>query len=418
MSGVNLVVTILIAIPGVVMLAITGYLVVLAVAALRYRPPAEAADPPGAAPVMVVIPAHNEELLIGRCVATLRNQTYPPDRYGILVVADNCTDQTARVAAGAGASVLERADTSRRGKGWALKFGIDTLLARPDPPRAIIIVDADGECDPRLLETLIGVMNAGAPVVQADDELESGGSSRATLRAAAFTLVNRVRPQGRAVLGLPCSLCGTGMLFSREVLEAFPWDAFTAAEDMEHALQLREGGVGVVYTSRTRVVHSAPPTPAAADMQQERWVGGKFALIRSQGPRLLHQAMRQRRPALVDAVIELAVPPLALAAASIVAGLAVAALGVATGLTSLAPLVIWGAAACLLCCFVVVGFIAGHLPGAAWRALLAAPMLVVSRVLRLHRVVGYDAASWVRTPRPDEGAADEAAVDPLETPHS
>ena len=141
MSGVSLAVTILIATPGLVMLAITGYLVALAVAALRYRPPAEAADPPGSTTVMVVIPAHNEELLIERCVAKLRNQTYPSDRYGILVVADNCTDHTASVAARAGASVLERVDPTRRGKGWALQFAIDTLLARPDAPRAVIIVD-------------------------------------------------------------------------------------------------------------------------------------------------------------------------------------------------------------------------------------------------------------------------------------
>jgi len=415
-SGVSLAVTILIAIPGLVMLATTGYLVALAVAALRYRPPAEAADPPGATTVMVVIPAHNEELLIGRCLATLRNQTYPSDRYGILVVADNCTDHTASVAARAGASVLERVDPTRRGKGWALQFAIDTLLARPDAPRAVIIVDADGECDARLVETLTGVMNAGARVVQADDALDGGGSSRATLRAAAFTLVNRVRPQGRAVFGLPCSLQGSGMLFSRGVLEAFPWNAFSAIEDMEYGLRLREAGVGVVYTSGTRILHSAPSTAAASDVQQERWVGGKFALMRTHGPRLVRAAFRQRRAALVDAVIELAMPPLALAAAGIVAGVVVAAVCVSTGVTSSVPLIIWGASALLLCGFVVVGFIAGQVPGAAWRALPAAPTLVLSRVLRLRRVVGYDADSWVRTPRPGEGVADDAAIDPLETP--
>jgi hypothetical protein len=365
---------------------------------------------------MVVIPAHNEQLLVGRCVATLRNQTYPSERYGVLVVADNCTDQTASVAAAAGAEVLERVDPARRGKGWALQFAIGTLLARAEAPRAIVVVDADGECDARFLETVVGVMNAGARVVQAEDALDGGASARATLRAAAFTLVNRVRPQGRAVLGLPCSLQGSGMLFSRGVLEAFPWNAFTAAEDLEYALRLREGGVGVVFTSGAGVLHSAPPTPEAADVQQERWVGGKFALVRAKGPRLLGRAIRERRPALVDAAVELAMPPLALAAASIVAGLAVAGLAAITGLTSPAPLVIWGVAAVLLCAFVVVGFIAGRVPGAAWRALLAAPMLVLSRVVRLRRVVAYDADSWVRTPRPGEGTADEPAADALETP--
>jgi 1,2-diacylglycerol 3-beta-glucosyltransferase len=415
MSAVSLILTVGVALPGVVMLAITGYLAVLAVAALRYRPPAGGPDPDGAGRVMVVIPAHNEELLIGRCVATLRNQTYPAERFGILVVADNCTDQTARVAAGAGASVLERVDATRRGKGWALQFAIETLLARAEAPRAVIIVDADGECDPRLLETLTGVMNTGALVVQAENALDGGGSHRATLRAAAFTLVNRVRPQGRAVLGLPCGLQGSGMLFSHAVLTAFPWNAYSAIEDVEYALQLREGGVGVVYTSGARVLQPAPPTLEAADVQQERWVGGKFALVRTQGPRLLRAAIRQRRAALVDAAIELAIPPLALAAAGLVAGLAVAALGVATGLTSSLPLVIWGASALLLCAFVVIGFIAGHVPRAAWRALLTAPMLVVSRVFQLRRVVAYDADSWARTPRAGESSPDDAATDPLET---
>jgi len=416
-SGLGLILGVIIAIPGLVMVAITGYLLVLAAAALRYRPPAEAADASDAAPVMVVVPAHNEELLIGRCLATLRNQTYPSERYGILVVADNCTDQTAAAAARGGASVIERADTTRRGKGFALQLAFETLLARADPPRAVIVADADGECDPRLLETLIGVMNAGGQVVQSETAMGSDGSSRATLRASALVLINRVRPQGRAVLGLPGNLQGTGVLFSRGVLEAFPWDAFSAAEDLEYALRLRAGGVRVVYTSRTRTIQFDTPTAEAADIQQERWVGGKFALMRTEGPRLLRAAVRERSAALADALFELAVPPLALSAAAIVAGLAVAMLGVLTGLIGWTPLVIWGAAALLLAGFVVVGFIAGRLPGAAWRALLAAPGLVLSRALRLRRVVAYDADSWVRTPRPGEGTADETASDPVEAPH-
>jgi hypothetical protein len=139
--------------------------------------------------------------------------------------------------------------------------------------------------------------------------------------------------------------------------------------------------------------------------------------VRTHGPRLLGAAVRQRRAGLVDAVIELAIPPLALAAASIVAGLAVAARALATGLTTSAPLVIWAAAGLLLAASVVVGFIAARLPAAAWGALVSAPVLVASRVLRLRRVVAYDADSWVRTPRPGEGTGDDTIADPAETPH-
>jgi hypothetical protein len=128
-----------------------------------------------------------------------------------------------------------------RGKGHALRYAIDQLLASGEP-RAVVIVAADTTADPDLVAALVGVHNTGRDAVQGQSILVGDGSAGSELRAAAFVLVNRVRPAGGAVLGLPCSLQGTGMLLSRRLLERYPWDAFSSAEDLEYATRLREAG--------------------------------------------------------------------------------------------------------------------------------------------------------------------------------
>lgn len=69
---------------------------------------------------MAIIPAHNEEMVVGNLVESLQAQNYPKDKYDIYVIADNCTDDTAKVAKEAGAIVLKRFDETRKTKGFAL----------------------------------------------------------------------------------------------------------------------------------------------------------------------------------------------------------------------------------------------------------------------------------------------------------
>src|SRR6185436_17440011 len=110
--------------------------------------PASSGPRPRAA---VLIPAHDEELGIAATVTGLRAQLAPGDR--LIVIADNCSDGTAAAARAAGAEVIERQDTSRRGKGFAIVFAVDHLAATT-PPEAVIIVDADCRISPSGLEIL------------------------------------------------------------------------------------------------------------------------------------------------------------------------------------------------------------------------------------------------------------------------
>jgi glycosyltransferase involved in cell wall biosynthesis len=137
------------AVSGLPFLAAGLYLLILALASLRHRPALPSEAPRSR--LAVVVPAHEEEALVGRCVRSLLRQRYPAGLYRVLVVADNCTDGTAAEAERSGARVMVRKDENARGKGRALRWAMDRLLAESDPPDAVVVVDADSVADPDLL---------------------------------------------------------------------------------------------------------------------------------------------------------------------------------------------------------------------------------------------------------------------------
>ena len=377
------------------------YLVLLALASFGRR--SVEANPPRSR-IAVVVPAHDESALVSRCVTSLREQSYPPDLFDIVVIADNCTDDTAERAEAAGATVLVRTAPDARGKGPALRWAVDRLLESDPDIAALAVVDADSVAEPGLLAGLVARFEQGAPVVQAEYlGRNEDGSTKSELRAAAFLLFHRVRFGGRAALGLPCHLVGNGMLFSRTVLEDHPWDAFSSAEDLEYSVDLRLAGVRPAYAADARLAAPVVGRGRGAQVQRLRWEGGRFHVVRTRLPRLLAEVTVRRRWSLLDAAVDLAVPPLGLLTAGSLLG---AALGVTLLGLGVAPwwaVAPWLVAVAAVPAFVVVGLAAGHAPRSMWRALLAAPALLVSELgTRLRLLRGLGADTWERTERPGE----------------
>jgi Glycosyltransferase like family 2 len=384
---------------------LAAYQVLLAVAAFFHRPAAAPSGPP-ATRLVVLVPAHNEETTIRGCVVALLEQSYPRELYEIVVAADNCTDGTAAVARAAGAGVLVRTDPNARGKGRALRWAIDRILAAPKPPAAIVVIDADSATDREFLDGVARAFERGATVVQGESLLAPGPPPRSALRATAFLLCNRTRPAGRAALGLPCLLAGNAMAFRSSVLIAHPWDAFSSTEDLEYTLSLRVAGVRPTFASGA-VVHSpAAPTALAADEQQLRWEGGKLRLARTWVPRLVARAVRERRPDLLETALELTTPPLTLHALLAATGGAVTAALAFADVVPAWTVLPWVGALAALLIYVVVGLRAAHAPAWAYRALAHTPALVLWKLRRLRRLVGYRGDTWV----PTERAIDEHAT--------
>jgi hypothetical protein len=379
--------------------AIDLYLIVLLAAAARPRAPRS--SPPVPRPedrltFAVLVPAHDEEATIAATIASLRRLAYPPERWSLVVIADNCGDATATIAREGGATVLERHDPSHRGKGHALNWVLDRLGERNERPDAIAIVDADCEPSPNLLQSFDARLRDGASAVQARYSVANpGASAQASLRFAAFALMNTVRPLGKDRLGLSCGLLGTGMAFERALLARHRFAPDSLVEDTDLHLRLVAAGERVVFAPEASVLSPMPTGARASRAQQSRWEGGRIDLVRHWTKPLLRGGLSQRDPVRLHAWLELLVPPQSLLA------LGHAGLGV-IAVAARSPLARRIAAldAALQAVFVLGGLRLTRAPAPVYRALGAAPLLVVQKLGILGRLLARGAPrTWERTPR-------------------
>lgn len=227
--------------------------------------------------LVIVVPAHNEELLVGRTVSSLRASTGAADK--IFLIAHNCTDTTAARASAAGATVLEYNDPDAKGKGFALRYGFTQALAAGAD--AVMVVDADSVVSPNTVSEVRDAFEAGARVVQCRYAMESA-SDRSSTRLAALAIrgFNVIRPLGRERLGLSCGILGNGFAIARTVLETIPYDAFSVVEDLEYHLHLVIAGERVRYLNRARISADFPESRAGEAVQRSRWEGGRLLTAR------------------------------------------------------------------------------------------------------------------------------------------
>lgn len=273
-------------------------------------PNTEATAPPTQVKKAILMPAHNEALGIAPVLAALTPQLQPQDR--LIVIADNCTDNTASIARDLGATVIERSDTERRGKGYALDYGMQFLAT--DPPDVVLIIDADCEVQADTLDKITQqVLVTGRPV-QALYLMEQPPqpTPKDAVSALAFLVKNWVRPQGETWLGIPCPLAGTGMAFPWTILQQVKLASGNLVEDMQLGIDLAIAGHAPLFYNDTQVIGKLPQQQDAATSQRTRWEHGHLQTMRTQVPTLLKAALMQKRFDLFGMALDLCIPPLSL----------------------------------------------------------------------------------------------------------
>ncbi len=258
--------------------------------------------------VAVLVPAHDEAVGIGATLRSLLAQLAPGDR--LLVVADNCSDDTAAIARSAGAEVIERVDAVRRGKGYALDFGIRHLEAAP--PGVVVMVDADCALHPGSLERLVRLaVDSGRPV-QALYLMAAPPGAALKTRIAEFAWVvkNQVRPLGFRRLGLPCQLMGSGMAFPWRIIRDAPLASAHIVEDMRLGLDLAAAGAAPLFCPDAVVTSFFPTHAEGIADQRARWERGHVGVILQEVPRAFRRALTRGRPSLAAMALDVSVPPL------------------------------------------------------------------------------------------------------------
>jgi len=260
--------------------------------------------------IAVLVPAHDEAGGISVTLETVMPQLTNQDR--LIVIADNCNDETAAVAQASGATVIERHDPERRGKGYALDFGLKFLA--PQPPDVVVVVDADCLVAEGAIAKISCLAAAKQRPVQASYLLNqpTKPSPDSAVSILAFTVKNLVRPLGLAQLGLPCLLTGTGMAFPWSLIHQVSWASGNIVEDMQLSLDLLVTGYPTVFCAEADVTGALPQQKQAAVSQRTRWEHGHLQTLLSQVPRLLKGWLDQKRFALLAIALDLCIPPLSL----------------------------------------------------------------------------------------------------------
>ncbi|MGY4602911.1 cellulose synthase/poly-beta-1,6-N-acetylglucosamine synthase-like glycosyltransferase [Bradyrhizobium sp. USDA 4474] len=347
--------------------------------------------------IAVVVPAHDESAVIGRAIQSIRAQLPPAGR--LLVVADNCTDDTARLAMRLGAEVIERRDTMRVGKGYALDCGV-RFLARTDPPDVVVFVDADCVVSAGTLDSLARLSLASGNPVQASNVVLFPPSAGSLQRIAQFAwrVTTGLRPLGSRWLGLPCQLMGTGMAFPWSVISTVDLATGHLAEDKKLGVELALAGKAPIFCCDAQVTSWFPAGRNAEQRQRLRWELGHLAMIRDYVPRLLAHAVSRRSASLALFALDLSVPPLALFTLLLGAALCVGfAWLVATAHAML--FVIASLSAVLFGCGIALAWWRAARDIVSPRDLLAVPVYCALKVPTLVHFLTRRPLDWIRTER-------------------
>jgi Glycosyltransferase like family 2 len=272
---------------------------------------------------VIVIPAHDEELIIGATLENLRHLAGNSVR--ILVVADNCADGTAKIATNMGVDVVERVDHARRGKGFALDFARQHL--RANPPAVVVVIDADCTAALGSIERLVAACAKSGRPCQASyvQTPAADGPPALQLSTFAFYIKNVVRQRALQRLAGGVHLLGTGMAFPWGLFEQVALASANIVEDLEIGLQLASAGHPPLAVEEA-IVSSDPAAPADTLEQRRRWEGGYLASAARWAPRMVMRSLRRGDFGGLWAALDLLIPPLALLVTLDVAALLIAAL--------------------------------------------------------------------------------------------
>lgn len=364
---------------------------------LSFLPAAKGKRHSGRRPrVAALIPAHNEANEIANTLRDTLGQQAEGDR--VLVIADNCSDNTAEIAKQFGADVTVRNNTELLGKSHALRHGLETLAN--DPPDVVIVVDADCRMSSNSFEAL-GTMAAelGRPV-QAKYIFGGKQGSAASNLASSFTLwfKNHIRPLGSARIGMPCQLTGSGMAFPWHTLQQVDVDNQNLAEDTELGVQMTLAGFPPFYCAAAEVDGAVPKAWDTLVKQRRRWEQGYLDTMFRNAPKLLYQSITKFSPALLWSALDLLIPPLALLGMLWFVLFFVSGISVVAGGSSL-PLYMLSIGAVLIGASILLGWFVHCRKDVELKSLAAIPWFIVRKVSIYASLLFKREKQWLKTDR-------------------
>jgi cellulose synthase/poly-beta-1,6-N-acetylglucosamine synthase-like glycosyltransferase len=344
----------------------------------------------------ILMPANNEATGIAATLNTVIPQLAEGDR--LIVIADNCDDQTAVIAQSMGATVTERHNLEQQGKGYALAHGLTMISA--DPPDVVVMLDADCTVHPGTIDQIARVAIAQQRPVQALYLMMQPAQPgpKAAVSALAFIVKNWVRPRGLDSLGFPCLLTGTGMAFPWAIINSVSLGTGNIVEDMQLAVDLAIAGYPPKFCLAGRVTGQLPQQQPATVSQRMRWEHGHLNTLLTQVPRLWTAGYQQKRIDLLAMAGDLSVPPLSLLVMLWGALTAIAGMAYRLGMPGW-PLQLLGLEGLGLLSSILVAWLRFGRDRLPLQTLLAVPLYLLWKIPLYLAFILRPQTRWVRTER-------------------
>ncbi len=230
---------------------------------------------------MAILPAHNEEMVIGNLIDSLNNQDYDKELLDIYVIADNCTDNTAKIAKEHGAIVYERFDEEHKTKGYALDWFLKQKIKENADYDAFFIFDADNIVDKNFTKNMNKKLCQGEEVVQGYRDIKNPTDSWVTAGYALFYwTMHRFYHLARYNIGLSPMLNGTGFMVKFDLVKDTGWDTVTLTEDIEFSLKRIIKGRKLGWATDAIVYDEQPVNFKASWSQRSRWTVGHIQCMK------------------------------------------------------------------------------------------------------------------------------------------
>ena len=254
--------------------------------------------------IIILIPAHNEELTITKTIKSCVSLDYPKDKYDIYVILDNCDDDTKQIVIDNKINYLERISPDKRGKGYALEWAFVELNDAGHD--GVLIVDADCELSGNSLLAIDNYLASGYQALQLNDiSSNPDASSLSYILSVGNFIENEYFSYPKNILKLAVQCRGTGMVFAKTLLKNFPWDANTITEDMEYSIKLSRANVRVCFIREAYVKSEFPDTNRKFMIQRTRWAEGNLSFSKSNAFELMKEGIKSRKKLIFDSGLTL-----------------------------------------------------------------------------------------------------------------
>jgi len=255
----------------------------------------------------ILIPARNEEMVIGNLIDSLKNQNYPREFYTIYAIPNNSSDRTEEVARSHGATILN-CSVPTKTKGDVLEYAFSKLGEREDID-AYIVFDADNVVHPDYLARMNDVLCEGHKVAQGFRDSKNPSDNWISGSYSIFYWIqNFFFSKARMQMGGAASINGTGFMIKKEIIDEYGFDTYTLTEDVEFTAQCALNNIKVFFAEDAITYDEQPTEFNASWKQRKRWSMGNIQCFKRYAGKLFTAYRKTGYIACLDMLLSFAAP--------------------------------------------------------------------------------------------------------------